>query len=74
MPKCDFNKVAEQPSRGVLRERCSKNMQQIYWRTTMPTCDFNKVATQNGQTHLNNSSATADEFFESVRPFYGVGA
>ena len=34
----------KQPSRGVLRKRCSENMQQIYRRTPMPKCDFNKVA------------------------------
>ena len=33
-----------QPSRGVLRKRCSENMQEIYRRTPMPTCDFNKIA------------------------------
>ena len=31
-------------SRGVLRKRCSENMQQIYRRAPMPKCDFNKVA------------------------------
>ena len=58
MPKCDFKKVAlhgglviklrvkeqKQPSRGVLRKRCSENMQQIYRRTPMPKCDLNEVA------------------------------
>ena len=34
----------QEPSTGVLRKRCSKNMQQIYRTTTMPKCDFNKVA------------------------------
>ena len=34
----------KQPPRGVLRKRCSENMQQIYRRTPMPKCDFNKVA------------------------------
>ena len=34
----------KQPSTGVLRKRCSENLQQIYWRTPMPKCDFNKVA------------------------------
>ena len=29
---------------------------------------------QNGQTHSNNSSATADKLFEWVWPFCGVGA
>ena len=36
--------VQKQPSRSVLRKRCSENMQQIYRRTPMPKCDFNKVA------------------------------
>ena len=36
----------EQPPRGVLKERCSENMHQIYRRTPMPKCDFNKVAKQ----------------------------
>ena len=34
--------VQKQPFRGVLRKRCSENMQQIYRRTPMPKCDFNK--------------------------------
>ena len=38
--------LQKQPSRDVLRNRCSKNMQQIYRRTPMPKCDFNKVALQ----------------------------
>ena len=33
-----------QPLRGVLRKRCSENMQQNYRRTPTPKCDFNKVA------------------------------
>ena len=41
--------VQKQPSRGVLRKRCSENMQQIYRRTTK--YDFNKVALH----FLNNS-------------------
>ena len=36
----------KQPPRGVLRKRCSENMQQIYRRTPMPKFDFNKVALQ----------------------------
>ena len=36
--------VQKQPSGGILRKRCSENMQQIYWRTPMLKCDFNKVA------------------------------
>ena len=37
--------LQKQPPRGILRKRCSENMQQIYRRTPMPKCDFNKVAT-----------------------------
>ena len=39
-------KLQKQPSRGVLRKKCSQNMQKIYRRTPMPRCDFNKVALQ----------------------------
>ena len=39
----DFQK---QPSSGVLRKRCSENMQNIYRRAPMPKCGFNKVALQ----------------------------
>ena len=35
--------IQKQQSRGVLRKRCSKNMQQIYRRTPMPKCDFNNA-------------------------------
>ena len=38
--------MQKQPFRGVLRKRCSENMQQIYRRTPMPKCDFNKVEKQ----------------------------
>ena len=46
---CDgatFEKIQRQSSRGVLKKRCSENMQQIYSRTPMPKCDFNRVALQ----------------------------
>ena len=36
--------LQKQPSRGVLKKKCSENMQQIYRRTPMPKCDFSKVA------------------------------
>ena len=32
-----------QPSRGVLRKRCSENNHQIYRRKPTPKCDFNKL-------------------------------
>ena len=38
------NTDQKQPSLGVLRKRCSANMQQTYRRTPMPKCEFNKVA------------------------------
>ena len=34
----------KQPSRGILRKRCSENMQKIYRRTPEPKYDFSKVA------------------------------
>ena len=33
----------KQPSRGVLRKRCSENMQQIYRRISMSKCELNKL-------------------------------
>ena len=36
--------IDKEPSRGVLRKRCSKNMQQSYRRTPILNYDFNKVA------------------------------
>ena len=38
--------IQKQPSGGVLKKKCSENMQRIYRRTAMPKCDFNKVAKQ----------------------------
>ena len=36
--------LQKQTLRGVLRKRCSENMQQVYRKTPMPKCNFNKVA------------------------------
>ena len=47
------NFLQKQPSRGVLRKRCSENMQQIY-RKPMPKCDFNEFALQ---LYWNHTSA-----------------
>ena len=41
---------------GVLRKRCSENVQQIYRRASMSKCDFSKVALQ---------------FFFEIRLWYG---
>ena len=38
--------MQKQPPRGVPKNRCSENMQQIYRRTPIPKCDFNKAANQ----------------------------
>ena len=38
------NLKQKQLSRGVLRKRCSENIQQTYKRTPMSKCNFNKVA------------------------------
>ena len=38
--------IQKQPPRGILKKRCSENVQQIYRRTTMLKCNFNKVAKQ----------------------------
>ena len=38
-----YKKFQKQPSRGVLRKRCSENMQQIYRRTPIPKGDVNFI-------------------------------
>ena len=45
--------VQKQPSRGVLRRRCSKHRHQIYRRTPMSKSDFNKVALQLYENHTS---------------------
>ena len=40
------NSFQKQPSRAVLRIRCSENIQEIYLRKPMPKCNFSKVAKQ----------------------------
>ena len=45
--------MQKQPSRGVLRKRCSENMQRIYRKTLMLKCDFNKVTKQLYWTHTS---------------------
>ena len=47
-------KHQKQPSRGVIRKRCTENMQQIYRGTLMQKCDFNEVAKQ---LYWNRTSA-----------------
>ena len=50
--------IQKQPSRDVVRKRCSENVQQIYWRTPMPKCDFNKVAKQLLKLHFGMGALT----------------
>ena len=52
--KCLKTYFQNHTSRGVLRKRCSENIQQIYRRTAMPMCDFNKIALQ---LYWNHTSA-----------------
>ena len=41
-----FSNKLKQPLRGVLKKRCSENIQPIYRRTPMPKYDINKVASE----------------------------
>ena len=59
MEKVWCPKYLKQPFRGVLRKKCSDNMQQIYRRTPLPKCNFNKVAKQ---LYYNNTSARVFSF------------
>ena len=38
--------LQKQPSRGVLKKKCSENVPQIYRRTPKPNCNFNNVTKQ----------------------------
>ena len=42
----NFKYMQKQPTRGILKKRCSENMQQIYRKSLMLKCDFSKVAKQ----------------------------
>ena len=53
-------KLQKQPSRGVLRRRCSENMHQIYRRTSMAQCvsiklqsNFIEIALRHGHSPVN---------------------
>ena len=49
--KTKLLEISETAAQGVLRKKCSENMQQIYRRTPMLKCYFNKrcEATRNSQ-------------------------
>ena len=40
----ELTQHTEAAAQRCFKERCSKNLQQIYTRTPMPKCDFNKIA------------------------------
>ena len=43
----------KQPSKGVLKKRCSENMQQVCMTTPMPKCDFNdEIKLHNNEINL----------------------
>ena len=44
------------------------------FKTKNPVLTLSATTPQNGQTHSNNSSATAKEMFNCVWLFFGVGA
>ena len=48
--------LRKQLPRGVLRKRCSENMQQIYRRTPMPKCDRSIGHSENFSEKNFNSS------------------
>ena len=48
-----FRYIWQQPSRGVLRKRCSENMQQIYRRRPMPKSDFIEITLRHGCSPIN---------------------
>ena len=50
---CSIAQCWKRPSRCVLRERCSENMQQIYRRTPMLKCDFDEVTWQISWNHTS---------------------
>ena len=61
--------IQKQPSRGVLKKRCSENIQQIYWRTPMLKCDSIKLQSKVTFTWYNGYFEWADRHmnFRSVR-------
>ena len=65
-----FIQLQKQLSRGVIKKRCSENMQQTYRRTPMPKCDFNEVAKHNTFSLENLwTAASAAPPFQSYVPF-----
>ena len=47
------SRIQKQPSRGVLKKRCSENMQQSYRRTPMLKLNFIEIALRHGCSLVN---------------------
>ena len=58
--------IHQQLSRGLLRKRCSENIQQIYRRTPILKCDYNKVAMQ---LYWNHTCSVWVYFCKFAAPF-----
>ena len=70
--KITTGQIQKQPSRGVLRKRCSGNMQQIYRRTLMPKSyisQVNKVAFANSIL-FNISKKLYGIYARTYEPFF----
>ena len=61
--------VQKQPSRGVLKKRCSEKLQQIYRRKRMLKCDFNKVAKQLIEITLEHGCSPVNLLHIFTTPF-----
>ena len=60
--------MQKQPSRVVLRKKCSENMQQIYSRTLMAKCIFNKVAFSEGLFLVDGKKVSHGNRYEQGFP------
>ena len=58
--------IQKQSSKGVLKKRCSENMQQIYRATAMPKCDF---TLRYGHSHFGNHTSV----FTLLKSHFGMG-
>ena len=70
-----LNYFQRQPSRSVLRKRCSENMQQFYKRTPIPKCDSNKVALHFIEITLCHGCSPVNllNIFRTLFPQYSSG-
>ena len=70
-----LNYFQRQPSRSVLRKRCSENMQQFYKRTPIPKCDSNKVALHFIEVTLCHGCSPVNllNIFRTLFPKYSSG-